>query len=140
MFTSDINDMKKAAKTGLVYLFISLFCILFGAVYEMFSHEVYSYFMLYAFVFPLIGGTLPFFGIFFSGMSMPNRVSQNLYHSGIATLTTGSFFQGALEIYGTTNRLVSVYWMLGIVLLLTVVVIYCLFQRKTKMGNDDLDL
>lgn len=55
--TLDINRMNK---TALYYLFISLFCILFGAVYELFSHEVYSYFMLYAFVIPLGGGALPF--------------------------------------------------------------------------------
>ena len=61
MSTSDINRMKKTAKTGFVYLFISLLCILFGAVYEYYSHEVYSYFMLYAFVIPLAGGALPFF-------------------------------------------------------------------------------
>ena len=30
-----------------------------GAVYELFSHGVYSYFMLYAFLFPLAGGALP---------------------------------------------------------------------------------
>lgn len=124
--------MKKMMGTGFVYLFISLFCILFGAVYESFSHEVYSYFMLYAFIFPLIGGTLPFFGMAFSSMPMPNRVSQNLYHSGIAALTTGFLFKGALEIYGTTNRLVSVYWILGIVYILTAIFIYCLFQGKKQ--------
>lgn len=132
MSTSDIKRMKKMMGTGFVYLFISLFCILFGAVYESFSHEVYSYFMLYAFIFPLIGGTLPFFGMAFSSMPIPNRVSQNLYHSGIAALTTGFLFKGALEIYGTTNRLVSVYWILGIVFILTAIFIYCLFQGKKQ--------
>lgn len=143
MSTSDIKRMKKMMKTGFVYLFISLFCILFGAVYESFSHGVYSYFMLYAFVFPLVGGVLPFFGMAFSGMPMPSRVSQNLYHSGIAALTTGFLVEGALEIYGTTNRLVSVYWILGILFILPAVFMYCLFQGKNKCGkmeNDDLDL
>ena len=32
---------------------------LFGAVYELFSHEVYSYYMIYAFGIPLILGVLP---------------------------------------------------------------------------------
>lgn len=132
MCTSDIKRMKKTMGIGFVYLFISLFCILFGAVYEFFSHGVYSYFMLYAFVFPLAGGALPFFGMAFSSMPIPNRVSQNLYHSGIAALTTGFLFEGALEIYGTTNRLVSVYWILGILFILTAIFIYCLFQEKNK--------
>ena len=61
MFTSDINaNRRKASRTSLIYLIVSLFCALFGAVYEMFSHEVYSYYMIYAFAFPLIGGTLLF--------------------------------------------------------------------------------
>lgn len=141
--TSDIKRMQEMARTGFVYLFISLFCVLFGAVYEVFSHEVYSYFMLYAFVFPLVGGVLPFFGMAFNRMPVPNRATRNLYHSGIAALTTGFLFEGALEIYGTTNRLVSVYWILGILFILMAILIYCLFLGKTKcskMENDNLDL
>lgn len=143
MSTLDIDRMKNMAKTGFAYLFISLFCVLFGAVYEVFSHEVYSYYMLYAFVFPLVGGVLPFFGMAFCRIPVPGRASQNLYHSGIAALTTGSLFEGALEIYGTTNRLISVYWILGILFILMAIFIYCLFLGKTKcskMANDNLDL
>lgn len=131
------------ARTGFFYLFISMFCILFGAVYESFSHEVYSYFMLYAFGFPLVGGALPFFAMACYTMPVPNRVSRNLYHSGIATLTTGSLFEGALEIYGTTNRLVSVYWMLGTLFLLAGVMLYLVCSGKakySKMEKDHLDL
>ena len=36
------------AKTGFAYLLAALFCALFGFVYERFSHEVYSGFMIYA--------------------------------------------------------------------------------------------
>lgn len=141
--TSDINRMKDMAKTGFVYLFISMFCILFGAIYEYFSHEVYSYFMMYAFVIPLVGGVLPFFGMAFYRIPIPNRAARNLYHSGIVALTTGSLFEGVLEIYGTTNRLVWVYWILGSLFILTAIFIYYLFQRKnkrSKMENDNLDL
>lgn len=143
MSTSDIDLRNKTGKIAFCYLFISLFCILFGAVYEIFSHEVYSYFMLYAFVIPLVGGTLLFFTMALSGAPMPNRVSLNLYHSGIAALTIGCLFQGALEIYGTTNRLVTVYWVLGIPFLVMAILIYCLFQwrhRCRKTERDDLDL
>ena len=52
---------EKMAKTGFAYLFATLFCMLFGAVYEHFSHQVFSYYMVYAFVFPMGGGVLPFF-------------------------------------------------------------------------------
>lgn len=144
--TSDINRMKDLAKTGFFYLLVSMFCILFGAVYECFSHEVYSYFMLYAFVLPLVGGTLPFFGMAYCRVPVPNKASRNLYHSGIATLTIGSLFKGALEIYGTTNRLISVYWILGTLLILIGLILYFVCSKEKnenkciKIENDDLDL
>lgn len=69
--------------------------------------------MVYAFAFPFIGGALPFLGLGLYKRDLPGKVPCDLYHAGIATLTVGSFFQGALEIYGTTNRLVAVYWWLG---------------------------
>lgn len=118
------------SKTGFLYLFLSMFCILFGAVYEYFSHEVYSNFMLYAFVFPLAGGVLPFFGIAFYRIPIPGRAARNLYHSGIASLTIGSVMEGVLEIYGTTNRLVLVYWVLGIGFLLLGLILYGTENRK----------
>lgn len=111
------EHQKKALKTAFVYLLVSVFCALLGAVYELFSHEVYSYYMIYAFAFPLVGGTLPFFAFAFSrAKRYPRAVSRNLYHTGIAVLTVGSILRGVLEIYGTTNRLIKIYWILGIVL------------------------
>lgn len=101
------------AVTGFVYLLISLFCAVFGAVYEHFSHEVYSGFMVYAFLFPLCGGTIVFYGLSLFGKHFPSRLAYNLYNSGIAALTVGSIFTGVLEIYGTTNRLTMVYWIAG---------------------------
>ena len=117
MYTSDNNNTRRALKTAFVYLLISLFCALFGAVYEVFSHEVYSYYMLYAFAFPLAGGTLPFLAISLLRKRYPEIVARNLYHSGIATLTVGSIIQGVLEIYGTTNHLTGLYWLVGVILL-----------------------
>ena len=121
MYASDIElNRKRAAKTALVYLLVSLFFVLFGAVYEIYSHEVYSYYMLYAFAFPLVGGTLVFNILSFLKLQKyPNAIACNLYHSGIATLTVGSVVQGVLEIYGTTNTLSDYYWYVGIVLIVT---------------------
>jgi len=96
-----------------VYLLVSIVCAAFGAIYELFSHEVYSYFMLYAFLFLLIGGTLPFFVLACSRVRLPDEIACGLYHAGIAALTVGSLFTGVLDIYGTTNRLTAVYWIVG---------------------------
>lgn len=125
MYTSDIElNRKQASKTAFVYLLVALFFVLFGAVYEIYSHEVYSYYMLYAFAFPLIGGTLVFNILsFLKLLKYPNAIARNLYHSGIATLTVGSVVQGVLEIYGTTNALSDYYWSVGIVLIVIGVVV-----------------
>lgn len=124
MYTSDIElNKKRASKTAFVYLLVALFFALFGAVYEIYSHEVYSYYMLYAFSFPLIGGTLVFNILSFLKLQKyPNAIARNLYHSGIATLTVGSVVQGVLEIYGTTNALSDYYWSVGMVLIVIGVV------------------
>ncbi len=112
LYISDTNN-RKAIKVTLVYLVISCFCGLFGAVYELLSHEVYSFFMIYAFAFPLAGGALPFAVYALADGKYPSAIARNLYHAGIATLTVGSIIQGVLEIYGTTNALSKFYWFAG---------------------------
>ena len=77
----------------------------FGAIYEHFGHGVYSYFMLYAFMVPLVLGVIP---LLFFKKRFPDR-ALGLWHCMIGTLTVGSIFQGVLEIYGTTNRMIMVY-------------------------------
>ncbi len=127
MCTSGIDGTaKRAGKTALVYLLVSVFCAIFGAVYELFSHEVYSFYMLYAFAFPLVGGTLPFLLMaVFSARKYPNVFVRNLYHSALATLTVGSIVRGILDIYGTTNHLSEYYWIVGIALYVLGVAAYC---------------
>lgn len=126
MFTSDIDkNSGRAARTAFVYLLVSLFLILFGAVYEVFSHGVYSYFMIYAFAFPLAGGVLPFSVMHMRGIKKyPPHHARFLYHSGIATLTVGSLIRGVLDIYGTTNTLTEYYWYIGIALTAADVITY----------------
>lgn len=121
--TSDIKGKKQAEKTAFVYFLVALFCALFGAVYEGFSHEVYSFYMIYAFAFPLVGGTLPFWLLARMKCGFyPGSAVRNLYHSGIATLTVGCIVKGVLDIYGTTNELSGYYFKVGGVLLLACVI------------------
>ena len=103
----------------------SLICLLFSAVYEAFSHGVYSNYMLYAFAIPLVGGTFAAFLLeFFSKKTMPGRNALALYNAGLSTLTTGSVMKGVLDLYGTTNRLVILYLPVGLVLVLSGVAAY----------------
>ena len=134
MYISDTEGKgSETAKTALVYLILSVFCALFGAVYELFSHAVYSFYMIYAFGFPLVGGALPYgiLSAFHLGKSS-SALARNLYHSGIATLTVGSIVRGVLDIYGTTNSLSRYYWFVGIFAVVAGVVIGSIrpFLRK----------
>ena len=79
-------------------------------IYESFSHEVYSSFMIFAFTIPLIFGFIISF--------IKKDYLNTFYNLGIITLSIGSIFQGVLEIYGTTNRLVYIYLICGIVLII----------------------
>lgn len=86
----------------------TLFLALFGAIYETFSHGVFSFYMIYAFAFPLVLGVTLYLVLLFV-RKYPNRVFLNLWNSAIAAFSVGSVFQGVLEIYGTTNSLSVVY-------------------------------
>lgn len=113
MFTSD-KTTQTARYTYVMgaYLLATVACALFGAVYEQFSHGVFSYFMIYAFAFPLFG-TVTFFLLRKAGKPFPGRFSADLLHAGITALTIGSIMRGILEIYGTNNPLILVYWVAG---------------------------
>lgn len=106
-------------KMALRYLIMSAAAALIGAVYECFSHEVYSYYMIYAFAIPLVLGEVPSLLLLKRACScrIPHMCSL-MWQFGILTLTVGSLFQGVLEIYGTTNRLIILYLIVGSALML----------------------
>ena len=108
------SDTKNYGKIALIYLCFSIFLALFGAVYEHYSFGVYSYFMLYAFAFSLVGGVLPALILALCGRERrPWTWTAWLYRSGIATLSVGSVIRGVLDIYGTGNVLTVWYWYIG---------------------------
>ena len=114
MFISDRASNKGSYRSAIgAYLLGAVCCAAFGAIYECFSHGVYSLFMIGAFAFPLLLGALPFRLIQKRGKPFPGNLTEDLICTGIATLTVGSIVQGVLEIYGTTNPLVVIYWITG---------------------------
>ena len=113
MYTSDKPiPGKRYASVIKAYLLATVGCAIFGAVYELFSHEVWSCFMICAFAFPLLLGAIPFFLMQKRGKPFPGRAAE-LVHAGVAALTVGSILQGVLEIYGTSNPLTTTYWAVG---------------------------
>lgn len=129
MFTS---DKRRTLRHAAGYLGAAVFTALFGAIYEAFSHEVYSYFMIYAFGIPLVMGALPMLLLGLWGRRQPGRAALNAYASGLATLTVGSVFKGVLDIYGTTNSLCAVYLAAGAGLTLFGAVLYLVSGRAGK--------
>lgn len=120
-------------KTAFVYLLISMFCILFGAVYEYFGRGIWSYFMVYNFIFPLVFGAFVFFIIGLNGSRhYPNAAAALCYHGSIASVTVGFIMKGVLDIYGTTNRLLFVYWVFAGLLFVAAVVLHFVKPEKRK--------
>lgn len=138
MFTSGRFN-RNAMKNAFITLCVSLFCVLFGFVYEKFSHGVFSYSMIYAFVYPLIGGCFVWmiFGIFPS-LTYPKAFSRYIYNSAIAVYTTGSIFKGVIEIYGSGgNRFIKIYFISGIVLAFISIssyIIMLVFPKETRIN------
>lgn len=119
MSTSDKMPINRNAllKTHLMFNVIgAIFLALFGAIYELFSHGVYSYHMIYAFCFPLVMGVLLYAVLIING-KYPRKSFLNVWNTSIATFSIGSVFQGVLEIYGTSNPLVIVYPAAGLILM-----------------------
>ncbi len=115
------------------YLFAAAFCAFFGFVYELFGHGVYSPYMIFAFAIPLLGGALPFFTFSVLPVKVPGRFAVNLYSSGIAAFTVGSLMQGALDIYGTTNSLMIIYLIAGILLVAVGIIAYLVSIIKSLL-------
>ena len=110
MILSTLDDKTKEMMNSAFWqLIFAAFCALFGAIYEIFSHEVYSFFMIYAFSIPLILGVLiPILLSRYTKIRVTGP-SLQILNMAIMTLTTGCIFKGVLDIYGTTNHLLTVY-------------------------------
>ena len=120
-----------AIKTGMKYFAASVVIATAAAVYGLFSHGVYSYYMTYAFMIPLLAGAMPHFLTAMKEEGQKADKSEEKKPSGFAdifdvyeaqlafvtTLTAGSLLKGALDIYGTTNRLLIIYPVIALLLL-----------------------
>ena len=123
MFTSD-KRAKPLINSVYFNLGFAIFVALFGAIYEMFSHEVYSYYMIYAFGIPL------FFGVLCSVLTpalfkrFPREFEAALWNLSIVTLTVGSILKGIVDIYGSNNQKLILYPITGCILALLAVLVF----------------
>ena len=119
----DINDLKNENKFIIGF---SVFVLIFGIIYEMFSHGVVSYYMIFAFLIPLINFLINI--IFISSKIKINKLSKNLFSMSICSFTFFSIIKGVLDIYGTTNNLIFIYLIVGLILLVPSIILFV----KTK--------
>ncbi len=114
MSTSDENVWGRQILPQMLAAVATAF---FGAVYELFSHGVFSVFMAGAFALPLLLGFLPYAVLAWKDERRLDPAGAWYWNAGIAVLTVGSLLRGALEIYGTSNRLAAAYLPAGLALL-----------------------
>lgn len=114
-------------------IIFAVFCAIFAAIYEHFSHRVYSPYMICAFLFPVCLGIVPDLirlklcksPQYLQKAGQIYEISLVMQQCGIYTFAVGSIFRGILDIYGTTNALSAVYWWAGAVLFIGGVTINC---------------
>lgn len=137
MYTS-VTD--KISKKGFGYLAASVIIAAASQVYGLFSHGVHSPFMTFAFVIPLIIGAVPHIAAALSrSAGKGERIHRiladdavcDLQLAVIATLTAGSLLKGALDIYGTTNRLLMGYPVLAAAIIAAFII------KKVSRGRAD---
>lgn len=129
-----MNDVL--TRTRNICLGASMGVAVFAAVYEMFSHRVYSLFLILAFLIPLVGGALPYSLLLRNRHGRkPGTLARCFYNSGLAALTAGSMFRGILEIYGTTSRLSLCYRVAGFGFLLLGLAAYAAAAIRASGGS-----
>lgn len=114
----DIKDLKNENIFNIVF---SIIILLFGIIYEVFSHGVISYFMIFAFLIPIINFLINI--LFIKCNIKVFHISKNIFTAGVITLTLASIVKGVLDIYGTTNKLIFIYPVVGIILLIISIII-----------------
>ena len=109
----------------------ALFCLAFSIIYEHFSHGVRSAFMELMCLFPLFGCISYVFFLIKPRHYRDVTLCRYLFPLSIITLTMGSLISGVLEIYGTKNRLTTIYFPVGSLLFLINLIMYLVKRHKS---------
>ena len=131
LFTSDIK--KKNFITIIIYIFSSIFLVIFNFVYSQFSHGVSSNAMTYAFLYPLFGVVI-FTILFF--VNWNDTIFYNLFNASIATISIGSLLLGINEIAGADSPFYKYYFIVGVLLMIGSVLGPVIMHIFFKKGSD----
>lgn len=117
--TLSTSAVKRSEKGCLV---AALFTLAFGAVYEIFSFGVFSFYMTYAFLFFMMGGCL-FWHIVAGKRAEISAAAACFWNGGLTAITLGAVVHGILDIYGSYHPMNIVFWIIGGLSLLTGLII-----------------
>lgn len=128
MISCMLSRSKKRLRNYVIIVFVSA---VFSIVYEFFSHQVYSNFMIYIFTIPLILGVVVQLVLLMRpNLDVNNPWQRTAQDFAIASLMAGSALQGIVEIYGTTNQYIVFYFVVGLLLLALSFVIWVICKLK----------
>ncbi len=136
-----IPTNQKLRKSLLVYLGLTAFCIVFDRVYFLVGHGVESVYMLWLFLYPLLGGMIPLtllWGFVDHATEVPLfRTAYNAFNTGMATLLLGGALSGVIEIAGTASIYPKYFLIVGWIIYALSIVLYLLglFLRIRKTAK-----
>lgn len=92
----------------LVYLGLTIFCIVFTIIYEKFSYGESSIFMRLMFLAPLAGAVV----LFLSGLNLTwiRKRGPFLFNSSLAIIASACLVRGIIEVSGRTSSYDQPYW------------------------------
>ncbi len=133
LFTSVKPKIKRSLMRQCVFsLLISIFLVVFNAVYTHFSSGEYSLYMRYSFLFPLIMTfILPLIIILLGKCDKTSRLGYNLYNASCASFVVGCTVKGIIEISGRITSCERIYFGLGL-FLAAGSVISTVFDKKNQ--------
>jgi len=114
--------MSRNIKTVIVYIGTSIFAFVIYKIYSLFSHGVSSKTMASMWIWLMCFGAVFYLLLELickKTKTTANRLSSNIYNSGLAVLVTGMLLHGILEIAGTGSQFLLFYTITGILLMIT---------------------
>ena len=129
LFTSVTDIQKKRfCISSVVYLCITLFCVIFNIIYTYFSYGMTSTHMKYMFLFPLLLGCIPSILLVITKMyRYITRITFNMWNAGCATFITGCIVVGIITNSGRNTDVFFIYCTIGAVM----IIFSLLFLKKT---------
>ena len=139
MFISEKNK-KATLRTMFIYIGLTLLTALFGGIYEIFSHNVYSANMVFAWAWLLGFGVLMYLALALLPISkVPGILLSSIYNFGVAMITARSIYIGVVDIYGTNRAdMITVYTIIALIFLIAgflgylAVIVYNFIKKKEE--------